>query len=98
MSVKRKLIRADELILVTPAEAFHDSREPPLSIGDRVRLNSGGPPMLVVEREDNNLTVQMVPLGAPASNQFEPGGRLGVARRRTGRSPRHRGDSDLHPA
>ena len=40
MSVKRRLIPINELTLVTPVEAFHDPREPPLSIGNRVHFNS----------------------------------------------------------
>jgi hypothetical protein len=37
-----------DLVLVAPASDFNDPREPPLVIGNRVRLNSGGPVMLVV--------------------------------------------------
>jgi hypothetical protein len=57
MSVERKSILSNQLMLVTPVESFHDPREPPLAIGTRVRLNSGGPSMLVVEIEGQDVTV-----------------------------------------
>jgi hypothetical protein len=57
MSIERKSIPTNQLMLVTPVEAFHDPRETPLAIGARVRLNSGGPSMLVVETEGENVTV-----------------------------------------
>jgi len=34
---------------IAPVSAFVDEREPELRLGDVVRLNSGGPPMLVVD-------------------------------------------------
>jgi uncharacterized protein YodC (DUF2158 family) len=37
------------VIGVASASEFHDWREPPLRIGDVVRLNSGGPACLVVD-------------------------------------------------
>jgi hypothetical protein len=57
MSVERKSIPSNQLMLVTPVEAFHDPREPALAIGARVRVNSGGPPMLVVEIDGADVTV-----------------------------------------
>ena len=36
-------------MLVALGEQFHDEREPPLRIGDVVRLNSGGPLSLIVD-------------------------------------------------
>lgn len=39
------------------AEDFRDSREPPLRIGDVVRLNSGSPRWLIVDTDGENVTV-----------------------------------------
>jgi hypothetical protein len=58
MSPNRRASRANDLILIAPVESFHDSREPPLNLGNKVRLNSGGPEMLVVEIDEDNVTVQ----------------------------------------
>jgi hypothetical protein len=49
--------RATQLRLVAPSVTFRDSREPPLRIGDWVRLNSGSPICLVVDAHDGTLTV-----------------------------------------
>jgi hypothetical protein len=43
--------------LVARADEFQDSREPPLRIGDRVQLNSGGPISLIVELDTEAVTV-----------------------------------------
>jgi uncharacterized protein YodC (DUF2158 family) len=51
MSLNRRSIKASDLIRVASAESFMDSREPPLGLGNFVRLNSGGPIMMVVDRE-----------------------------------------------
>ena len=41
--------RIGEVRLVAKAEEFQNDREPPLRIGDIVRLNSGGPRCLIVD-------------------------------------------------
>jgi uncharacterized protein YodC (DUF2158 family) len=45
-------VPAGEIALVAPAPPPDD---PPLGIGDHCRLNSGGPPMLVVDVEDDHV-------------------------------------------
>ena len=57
MNLNRAVIRANDLRLVAPVESFHDPHEPMLSIGNRVRLNSGGLDMLIVDVSGENLTV-----------------------------------------
>jgi uncharacterized protein YodC (DUF2158 family) len=49
VNLARKGIPANQLKLVTHSEEFQDSREPALMIGNFVRLNSGGPRMMVVD-------------------------------------------------
>jgi len=44
---------ARRLKLFAGREQFHDEREPPLRIGDVVRLNSDGPLSLIVELPDS---------------------------------------------
>lgn len=46
-----------KLQLVARAENFQDEREPSFKIGDLVRMNSGGPIMLVVDFEDDQVEV-----------------------------------------
>jgi hypothetical protein len=57
--MKRRLARipANKLTLVAFADSFHDPREPPLFLGNWVRLNSGGPRALVVDEGINAVTV-----------------------------------------
>jgi hypothetical protein len=57
MSAKRTQFLSDRLCLIARADSFHDSREPSFQIGHRVQLNSGSPPGLVVNSEDNVVTV-----------------------------------------
>ena len=45
----RRGFKASRLKLIAPREQFQDDREPPLRLGDVVRLNSGGPACLVVD-------------------------------------------------
>jgi uncharacterized protein YodC (DUF2158 family) len=45
------------LILVASAESFRDQREPPFRVGDVVRLNSGGPRVVIVDFDENTVTV-----------------------------------------
>jgi uncharacterized protein YodC (DUF2158 family) len=53
MSLSQRRFNAmNDLELVAPAESFADTREPPLWLGNLVRLNSGGPVMLVVDVDD----------------------------------------------
>jgi hypothetical protein len=42
---------------VASAGSFKDPREPPLFVGNWVRLNSGSPRLLVVENDLSTLTV-----------------------------------------
>jgi hypothetical protein len=63
MSPNRRASRANDLILIAPVKSFHDPREPPLILGNKVRLNSGGPEMLVVEIDEDNVTVGYNKLG-----------------------------------
>jgi uncharacterized protein YodC (DUF2158 family) len=57
MSLNRRSIKASDLIRVASAESFADSREPPLSLGNFVRLNSGGPTLIVVDVVGDSVTV-----------------------------------------
>jgi uncharacterized protein YodC (DUF2158 family) len=57
MPLGRAPIDPKRLSLVARAEEFQDSREPPLRIGDRVQLNSGGPSTLVVDLDAETVTV-----------------------------------------
>lgn len=43
--------------MVAPANVFACEMEPPVGIGSVVRLNSGGPRMLVVDIEGDDVTV-----------------------------------------
>ncbi len=43
--------------LVNRSEDFRRPGEPPIRIGDIVELNSGGPPMLVVDVDNRIITV-----------------------------------------
>jgi uncharacterized protein YodC (DUF2158 family) len=45
--------RYSPLILVGKVEEFHNSIEPPLSLGAVIRLNSGGPGMVVVDLNES---------------------------------------------
>jgi hypothetical protein len=60
MSVKHSHVEPDRLSLIARADEFRDSREPLFHIGTRVQLNSGSPPGLVVNKEDNLITVAWV--------------------------------------
>lgn len=51
MSLGKCRIKASELRQVRTAESFLDPREPELGLGNFVRLNSGGPLMMVVDRD-----------------------------------------------
>jgi hypothetical protein len=55
VNVNRKPIPANQLRLVAHSEEFHDEREPPLGIGNRVRLNSDGPQMMIVDISENEI-------------------------------------------
>jgi uncharacterized protein YodC (DUF2158 family) len=70
MSVKRAVSPASELTMISPAESFHDAREPPLVIGNRVRLNSGGPIMLVVDINDDAVIVAWRDSGGSREHNF----------------------------
>lgn len=55
MAVNRKLIPIDQLIVVASLDELPDNR--PLFLGNRVRLNSDGPALLVVDIEGDAVTV-----------------------------------------
>jgi len=57
MPAKRSSFDSRRLSLVAPGVRFQDDREPPLRIGDRVQLNSGGPVALVVDLDGEAITV-----------------------------------------
>lgn len=57
MSLWRREIKASDIELVQTAETFRDSREPAMRIGDFVKLNSGGPVMMVVDRPDERVAL-----------------------------------------
>jgi hypothetical protein len=51
--LRRRAFLASHLKVVATAEQFRDDREPPLRFGYVVRLNSGGPPSLIVDLLDS---------------------------------------------
>ena len=55
--LKRSQFSVNDLSLVESVNNFHDVREPALRVGDRVQLNSGGPPSLVVDLDPETVTV-----------------------------------------
>jgi hypothetical protein len=57
MPIGRSPFDPKHLSLVARASDFQDSREPPLRIGDRVQLNSGGPVSLVVDLDAETVTL-----------------------------------------
>jgi len=57
MQLKRGQFPVNGLSLIKSVDKFHDLREPDLRIGDRVRLNSGGPISLVVDLDAETVTV-----------------------------------------
>jgi hypothetical protein len=50
-------IPTSDLVFVFSGESFRNPNEPPLSIGDAARLNSGGPRYLIVDRSGDIVTV-----------------------------------------
>lgn len=57
MRPKRHQFDPRHLHLIARAEQFSDSREPPIYIGNRVQLNSGGPVSLVVDVDNDTVTL-----------------------------------------
>jgi hypothetical protein len=51
MNLRQGRIKASDLELVQPVESFHNPREPSLGLGNFVKLNSGGPTMMMVDHE-----------------------------------------------
>ena len=47
----------DSIIVIAEGDSFRDAREPPHWIGNIVRLNSGGPPCLIVDIDGDNVTI-----------------------------------------
>jgi hypothetical protein len=57
-SIRRHSFKSDRLQLLASSEEFQSRHEPPLRLGDVVRLNSGGPVCLVVDLPNiNDVTV-----------------------------------------
>lgn len=54
---KRKKVSAEHLMVLATSESLQDSREPQLTIGDLVVLNSGGPVSLIVGETEDKFTV-----------------------------------------
>ena len=50
-SHQRDSLSPNDITLVAKAESFRDMREPPLRVGDFVRLNSGSHTMMVVDAD-----------------------------------------------
>jgi uncharacterized protein YodC (DUF2158 family) len=57
MSLHHMTISTDDLVLVFSAESFRNPHEPPLYTGNFVRLNSGGPRYLIVDKSGDTVTV-----------------------------------------
>ena len=57
MSLNGRKFNASDLEVVPSPQWFNDPREPQLSLGNFVRLNSGGPIMMVVDREGHFVVV-----------------------------------------
>jgi uncharacterized protein YodC (DUF2158 family) len=57
MGLNHRKLSPTSIDLVDSSENFVDGREPPLMIGHFVRLNSGGPIMIVVEHSKTIVTV-----------------------------------------
>ena len=55
MELKRRAFSSSSLELVARMEDISGTREP-LLVGDKVRLNSGGPVMLVVDVQGEHIT------------------------------------------
>ena len=60
MPPRRASFDPKRLSRIARAEEFQDSREPPLRIGDRVQLNSGGPVSLVVDLDAETVTLSWI--------------------------------------
>lgn len=57
MKLRQQTFSANDLVVVFIPEAYQDPREPPLFTGNYVRLNSGGPRLMVVDTTDDAVTV-----------------------------------------
>lgn len=55
MNLNKKLFNKDDLELVKRLEDIQDPRQPPVTIGNVVMLNSGGPKMMVVDIASNDI-------------------------------------------
>jgi hypothetical protein len=69
-SLHIKSFRPDDLIRIAQASDFRDERDPPLRIGDVVRLNSGGPACLVVDLAGFEIVVSWRDVGATREQIF----------------------------
>ena len=57
MAFRRKSFRSKDLEIVRSSEDFRRANEKPIGVGDVMRLNSGGPAMLVVDLDAGSVTV-----------------------------------------
>jgi uncharacterized protein YodC (DUF2158 family) len=75
VKLNRQPIRANKLSLVAHSEDFQDPREPPLALGNVVRLNSGGPAMMVVDcASEQTVTVSWMAGGKNHEQDFPRAG------------------------
>jgi uncharacterized protein YodC (DUF2158 family) len=65
-----KLFHRKDLKLVKRAEEFQDPRQPPLTIGNVVMLNSGGPKSMVVDITPDTVTVAWTNDGEVHEHEF----------------------------
>lgn len=56
MPVHKSQFPSSDLPFIAKASEFEDPRELPLRIGDRVKLNSGGPSSLIVDVTELSVT------------------------------------------
>lgn len=71
MSINNRRFKASDLVHVATADSFNDPCEPALTLGNFVRLNSGGPTMMVVDIGVAGITVSWTgPAGAVYEHSF----------------------------
>lgn len=57
MTLNRRKIKSTDLKLVGASESYSAPLEPPIQLGNFVRLNSGGPTMIVVDDSEIGVVV-----------------------------------------
>ena len=68
---QRKRFDASSLRHIAGPEEFQDAREPEVGLGDLVRLNSGGPIMLVVDVDGDVVTTAWKCSGLVVEHQWQ---------------------------